>query len=658
MDLASTEEVIQARGVVSSNLLFQNLLAHYEAGTVWSDELQNRLVLLWHNNPHSPEVKRLYVQILIKTRGTNVGWSELCHLLRNDLIPMLPYEFDLYLQLAQCASKLHNYHEARNALLTGSGLLESMPHDKKVAHEFEHRLGVLYLSTNEFTLAEKHLLKAQTLHEHNPHNLNALGVLYNEKRNLREACMYYRAAIACGVVESTPDYLMNLGLALCHTRQFAESRACYDQALALRPDFTLVFQNRLLDGFYALGKRELSHSGQLELLHEHQLINKFYPNQTKTRPKPLIKADGTPRVLGFVGGDFIGHPVAFFMKSILQYVDRKRFEVVIYNTKALPLSMSTEEASRHFLGHRHRCIKDVPTNQVVEYIQNDQVDVLYDLSTHTGNNRIDVFASRAAPCQVSYLGYPGTSGLLSMDYHLVGKLTDSPRNQDYYSEKLIRLPSMHNWSLPHPFVEEMFPLVERSVDEVVYGSFCRLNKLNSRVLGVWSAILEKAPTSRLFLKPKELFSGDGEQELLQDFSPHVRDRVVFLPYQDDYVAHMAQYNAIDVALDPFPYAGTTTTCDALYMGTPSVTLWHGSGCHVHNVSSALMNYCQLTRYVCYNDQDYIDTAVTFGAKRPRPSKAEIRQAFKKSPLWGCRAFVSSFEEAAVAMIEDDAESDA
>ena len=212
-------------------------------------------------------------------------------------------------------------------------------------------------------------------------------------------------------------------------------------------------------------------------------------------------------------------------------------------------------------------------------IRTDEIDILVDLAGHTAKNRLPVFTLKPTPVQITYLGYPNTTGLTTMDYRLTDVLADPLGQEAFYTEELVRLPQGFLCYTPPAESPEVGPLPVRETGYVTFGSFNMLPKINVRVVEAWSRILKAIPHSRLILENKS-FRDDSTRErylvLFQEYGVSA-DRLDLIGWLPRIVDHLDLYHCIDIALDTFPYNGTTTTCEAMWMGVPVITLG-GSAC--------------------------------------------------------------------------------
>jgi predicted O-linked N-acetylglucosamine transferase (SPINDLY family) len=312
--------------------------------------------------------------------------------------------------------------------------------------------------------------------------------------------------------------------------------------------------------------------------------------------------------IGFVSPDFKDHPVIHFILPFLENYDRNQIELFVYSQVA-DLDEWTEMASKHV--DHWRSLVHVPDVEAATLIRSDQIDILVDLAGHTNGNRLLVFAHKPAPIQVTYLGYPDTSGLAAMDYRITDALADPPgMTENHNTEQLIRLPGCA-WC--YGAYSDILPNKSPAAmnNYVTFGSFNNLAKVNDRMLRVWARILEAVPSSRLLLKAAGFRSMEARKRVREIFFLHSgidEDRLDFRLPEEKHESHLALYGEMDIALDTFPYHGTTTTCEALWMGVPVVILEGKS--HVSRVGVSLLTSIGLPEMVAVSEDEYVKIAVT------------------------------------------------
>jgi protein O-GlcNAc transferase len=526
-------------------------------------------------------------------------------------------------------------------------------------------LGSIYFTVQDRDTALYYFNLAYEIDPLDPDVNNQIGVVYTELRITDKAIFHYtkgienfqRAHISVDKDMLIASMYMNMGLAKCYECDFIGAIDGYNKALKYKPRLSLAYQNKLLDSNY------ISHliEDPMYIARIHKSINKIYPlvvdDYRISCPKYEIKKDiltcnsksdllkmGRKLNIGFVSGDFICHPVSYFIHSILNHLNYDLFDVTCYSVKVVKLDGMFPKCKWHV-------VKNMTPEQLKDQIQKDNIDILFDLSAHTGDNRLDTFVLKPAPIQISYCGYPNSSGVKSMDYRITDKFCDSEKSQIYYQEKFVFMdkcflaytPSMGIENIPE--IREP-PCVKNGY--ITFGTFNRYNKVNEMVVGVWEKILLAAPTARLVIKTKEFLTPKLHDQFLNTFKDKsVLDRVTILPYSDTYGDHLPDYNKMDIAVDTFPYSGTTTSCESLMMGVPILTLFDNvRHYHSQNVTTSLMKNCGLDEFVAYSQDEYIQKAAYF-ANNPdkfRDIKNKVRSAFVKGPICDYTTFVNEFED--------------
>ena len=322
--------------------------------------------------------------------------------------------------------------------------------------------------------------------------------------------------------------------------------------------------------------------------------------------------------LAYVSGDFCNHPVGYFIESVLSHHDKSQFEVFGYynNTRHDDLTLRLQESCEHW-----RNIVGESDNAVTEKIREDKIDILVDLSGHTGNNRLLTFAQKPAPVQVTWMGYCATTGLSAMDYIMGDRFLIPGEEERYYVEQVHRLPNAYLCFSPPGRSIECGPLPALNKGKITFGCFNNTAKLTDRVIACWSTLMHALPQAQLYLKYKS-FGDDGVRQRYQRlFTKHDVDssRIRFAgssPREE----HLAAYQEVDIALDPFPYNGGTTTMESLWMGVPVVTL-RGDR-YVSHVGETILKNLGLPEYVTDCEEAYITQAIALASDIP--SLAELR----------------------------------
>jgi predicted O-linked N-acetylglucosamine transferase (SPINDLY family) len=352
--------------------------------------------------------------------------------------------------------------------------------------------------------------------------------------------------------------------------------------------------------------------------------------------------------VGYVSPDFSQNPVGRFMLPLLANHDHKEFEIFCYSDIRRPDAMTERLRACADVWRPSAGVSD---ERLIETIRADQIDILVDLSLHTRDNRLLVFAHKPAPVQVTYLAYCSTTGLEAMDYRLTDPYMDPPgRDDDCYSETSVRLP--HCFWCYQPIVEQLevseLPGLRNGC--ITFGCFNNYSKVSPLSFSNWCRLLKQIPGSRLVLfadpgehrqRAWEQFEKEGLDPTRLWFSP-------FLPAEQ----YLRQYQQIDIALDPFPYGGGTTTFDALWMGVPVVSLAGDTA--VSRAGFSILSNLGLPQLVTTNWDDYITIATQLAKDLPRLGelRSTMRQRMQDSPLMDAPRFARNVEAAFRQMWQD------
>ncbi|MDX1432325.1 MAG: FkbM family methyltransferase [Gammaproteobacteria bacterium] len=452
-----------------------------------------------------------------------------------------------------------------------------------------------------------------------------LGYLLNESRRTEEALRCFERALE--IEPDSIEALNNLGGVLQLQARLEPAIAAYRRALALDPDALYVRSNLLTCLNYdATAEPEQVFA---EHLRWAERVARPHVRAAAGRARDL---DPRRRLrVGYVSADFRFHSVSFFIAPVIEQHDREKFEIFCYANVARP---DANTRRLEGLADHWRDVSKLDDEELAAWIRRDEIDVLVDLSGHTLGNRLAVFARRPAPVQVTYLGYPNTTGLACMDYRLTDHASD-PEGlaEQLHTETLVRLP--HGFLAFQPL--ESCPEIrsrEGADGEVVFGCFNELLKITPHMVECWCGILRRMPGARLIIKGTSLGDEGTRERVREWFRVHdvADERVELIGRTPTLEAHLEIYNRVDVALDTFPYNGTTTTCEALWMGVPVVTLC--GRVHASRVGASLLGQLGLEDLVCKDMDGYAATAIALAsdAERRRELRTSLRRRMRASSL--------------------------
>lgn len=429
----------------------------------------------------------------------------------------------------------------------------------------------------------------------------------------------------------------NLGMTLVERDELDPGIATLRQAVAIDPNNAAIHSNLLLTLHYDPALRPQALFDQhLNWDRRHaQPLRKSIPAHANDRNPDR------PLRIGYMSPDFRRHSISYFLESLLASHDPQLFQIYCYSNVAHP-DATTARLRR--LVSNWREIRPMNDQQIAQLIRQDRIDILVDLSGHTGGNRLLVLARKPAPVQITYLGYPNTTGLWSIDYRLTDGHADPPgQTESLHSEQIIRLPRSFLCYRP----PENAPPFNVRAGPVVFGSFNAMPKINAPLVKTWSQILRSNPESRILLKNTGLGSPTARQILLDRFAAEgiPAERVELLGPCPDELSHLQMYNHIDVALDSFPYHGTTTTCEALWMGVPTITL--AGRAHLSRVGVSILNNAGLPDLIADDPRQYIEIATNLARdeSRRKELRSTLRSRLSSSPLLDARGFTKEIEAA-------------
>jgi predicted O-linked N-acetylglucosamine transferase (SPINDLY family) len=445
-----------------------------------------------------------------------------------------------------------------------------------------------------------------------------LGVALHAQDKVVEAIASYQRALTI-----KPDYVQaytNLGIAFFSQGQLDEAAKNYRKALALKPDHTVAHSNLLMVMLY------MSNYSPADIFAEYQRFAERF--ETPLKAQWLAhenKRDVNKRLkIGYVSADFRTHAVAFFIEPILAHHTKTQVEVFAYHSNSMHDQMS--DRLQALVDHWVPCI-GLSEEQLAERIRADGIDILVDLSGHTGGNRLLAFARKPAPVQVTWIGFLSTTGLSAMDYRLTDDALDPVgMTEAFHSEVLVRLPSSATFT-PSPDSPPVNNLPALSGAPFTFACLNNLAKINQPVIRLWSRILSALPDAKLMLG--NAAEHETQQHLIRMFMQEgiAVERLILqpkMPLKDFLILHQQ----IDLALDPFPYGGGTTSNHSLWMGVPVITLAGRNAVARHGV--AILKSAGLSEFITHSEEEYVELALKLANDLPRLN--QIRQTLRERIL--------------------------
>ena len=463
-----------------------------------------------------------------------------------------------------------------------------------------------------------------------------LGMNLQVQNRLLEAETVLRQAL-----ELDPKHveaLVRLGKNLAAQCRYAEAESYCLQALQLNPTdlnlhSNLLFNHNYMEGISPL--RCLEQARQCGQILSRQAGRRFSAWNAVPAPERLR--------VGVVSGDLRIHPVGFFLEGFLPYLDPARIELLAYPTIGFEDDLTARIRPRF---SAWKPIVGKSDKAAAELIRADGIHVLVDLSGHTEHNRLPVFAWKPAPVQVSWLGYFSTTGLAEMDYVMADAVGVPEPNQSHFIEHVWYLPDTRLcFSAPdHDIPEGTLPALANGF--ITFGCFQNFSKIGDGVLAAWARVLSGLPNAKLRLQAEQYADKSLTERLLERFQAFGIDssRLVFagkMPRAD----YLAAHHSVDLILDTFPYPGGTTTCDALWMGVPTLTL--AGNTLLARQGASLLTAAGLPEWIAANEAEYVEKAITLASDLPKLAalRSGLRAKVLASPLFDAPRFARNLENA-------------
>ncbi|MGD0768278.1 MAG: tetratricopeptide repeat protein [Tepidisphaeraceae bacterium] len=465
-----------------------------------------------------------------------------------------------------------------------------------------------------------------------PEAFNNLGIALKDDGQLDEAVATYRKCLA--IRPSMADATNNLGNAYKDCGNVRDTVACYGRALALGPSEPGIHSNLVYTLQFHPGYDDES------LFREQRRWNEIHatPLKASIRPHDNDRSPDRKLRVGYVSAYFYSQAESFFVAPLLENHDRQQFEIHCYASVVRPDQFTRRLKSAADSWHDVLGSRDA---DLAEQIRRDRIDVLIDLAMHMAHNRMLVFARKPAPVQIAWLAYPGGTGLDAMDYRITDAFMDPLESPAaYYREQSWRLPDC--WCCYDPMCD-LPPAPPRTDGPIRFGSINNPCKNNDAILALWARILSGVPDSRLLMQSFSEMDKNRIRSILHrgGVAP---ERIEFVPrtQRNDY---LRLYDSIDIGLDPLPYNGITTTCDALWMGVPVVTLTGQTAAGRAGVS--ILSTVGLTELIARTQEQYVQIVTQLAGDPPRLAqlRSTLRQRMTQSPMMDGPGFARKMESA-------------
>ena len=536
---------------------------------------------------------------------------------------------DLY----RAAIKLHQQGRATDAARLYDQILSTQPKHAGALH----LKGVLALQAGDYRGASQLIEQSVAIEPRHALAFSNLGVAYRAQDRMLDSIAALETAI--GIDPKMADAWVNLAQSQLRAGFTREAVASARRATEITPD-------RLgARSFILFGANNLAEIDPVVLADEAR----DYGRIAERLMPPRAHHDNDPdpdRVLkvGLLSGDLRAHPVGRFLDAVIAQLDPAMLQLHAFSDTADKDALTARLGSHMAVWHDTRALND---KALGDLIVADRIDVLIDLSGHSGSIRLLTLAGKPAPVSFSWIGYFATTGLTAIDYVLANKWVVPRGEEGQWSEKIWRLPDTYLCFSEPSNAPQPGPLPALRTDQVTFGSFNNFNKLSDRTLAAWSVLLRLVPNARLILRS----SGQYHEGLVENLERRLERAAIDLGRVRidrkiaDYGTHLRSYDEIDIALDPFPYNGGTTTVEALYMGVP--VLVRAGDRYVAHMGESILHNAGLPEWIAADEAAYPQLGARLAADIPGLAvlRAGMRERMLKSPLFDAPRFARNLEGA-------------
>lgn len=639
--------------------------AHYNLGTMFLEtgDLAKAIVSYRNAIAYKPDFPAAYCNL--GTAYKKQGQLNDAAASYRRAIALDPTYAAAYMNLGNTLKEQGNFEEAIDTYGEAARLNPDHP-------EVHYNVGVTLLKAEDSVSAINSLRRAITLRSDFAEAHCSLGEALKGQGQWQQAIISFERAIGCK--PNYPEAYANLGATYMNAYRIAEAAAMYERAIALKNDYADAYcnlaavqkeQGKVSEAIRNFRKAAdlnpelwiaksnllfcLNYDDEVTAQEVAEVHRNFGRGIPKSKPSELRYnnpgSSARKLQIGYLSPDLRQHSVSYFIEPLLRYHNSSAVEVHCYADLIEQDAVSARLATYT----RHWVIAGrLSDDALARRIREDQIDILVDLAGHTAKNRLRVFAAKPAPIQVSWLGYPNTTGLQSIDFRIVDAITDPIGESDRLcTEHLVRLEGGFLCYAPPKDAPEVAPPPFEKCGFVTFGSFNSPAKLSNSTLLTWARILEAVPGSRLTLKGMP-FSDSDTRALY--FNRFVEcgipvERVELVGWQSSNFEHLKHYDRIDVALDPFPYNGTTTTCEALWMGVPVVA--RRGDRHAGRVGASLLTQAGLADLIADSADSYVGIAKNLAddLERLKFLRRTLRPHLAASTLCNGESFARKMEAA-------------
>lgn len=545
-------------------------------------------------------------------------------------------KFIYHYNLGIVYKKLGKFEES---LKTQQSALILSKNNTKNNSPYLNEIGLLQMELDDFISAEETLLKAYKLNPQDLTTCTNLSHLYSLNGKLREAIDFSQQAI--NINPEAAESYYNFAVALFAANFYSDGLQYLQKSISKsQGNDGYKFQSMLMNMLYADDcPPETILSAHQDWANTYLSKNNIFTGETNSdiSKNKILN-------IGFVSADFRDHSIAYFLFPLLENLRKDEFQFFFYSNNKASDKRTHEfkKIADHWCEIRKKSDLDISN-----IIKKDEIDILIDLSGQTGGTRINMFSHRPAPIQISYLGYPFSTGLKQIDYRIVDNITDPVNTcEQFYTEKLVRIEPSFLCYKPNEDIAINSTIPFELNNYITFGCLNNFSKISPDTVTMWAGILLNVKNSRLILKNNQTIPDLLKDHILSIFEENgVHHSRIEMHYNLlDKNEHLAFYHNIDICLDPFPYNGTTTTFEALYMGVPVIT--RCGKAHYQRVGSSILKNMNLEKFVANSPEEYIEIAINLASdiNKIKFYRKTLRGMLLESPLTDAKPFGKNFGE--------------
>lgn len=506
-------------------------------------------------------------------------------------------------------------------------------------YEAHYNLGIVLQALGRLDEAITSYLQALAIKPDAGAIYHNLGNAYRDAARPDEAEASFRQATTLESAARGWAY-SGLGDVLRDKGQMQQALDAYRTAFATDPDYLDAHCSLLFNLCFGAYCSPEEYRKEIDTYH-HKLAARRKP-YTSWLPRPVASE---PRLrVGLVSGDLRLHPVGYFLENVIPHIDKQAIELFAYASSKHQDAL-TDRLRPYF--SQWMSIAGMNDEAAAALIHADALDVLLDLSGHTADNRLPLFACKPAPVQASWLGYFGSTGVPGMDYVLADRISIPENTAEYFTEKICYLPQTRLcFAPPVGGPAQVSPLPALNKGHLTFGSFQSAGKLNDFTLALWADVLKRLPQAKLRLQNRQLQSASFRQDMLGRFSKlGIAEQRLELHGPSSREAYLAAHAEVDMILDSFPYAGGTTTCEALWMGVPTLSLTGQT--MASRQGASLLGYAGLADWVAKDSDEFVALAVAHASRLDELTvlRQGLREQVAASSLFDGPLFARGLESA-------------